>query len=234
MSGLKKIIPSWMKKAVIMGTLALLILCPVYDALGDRTTLYLYRYANISSPDGIAAFESFQQIITTKFLTLVDELQGIASLPSLNILAVHKVLDAKTGQYLDFAGLSSLDLETYWEAQGALAVLLGRLQERNQVYLVRTRFFLGKLKGTLPSPSVNIELPVRDDQFDTTRDSHSAMTLYALAMAATAQCQHREQVMQLFDEALIRATSAKDAFENFDEIKKAIAAGVDQLKMKCP
>lgn len=224
----------WIKQAINIVMLALLSIYPAYDALGDRTTLHLYRYANISSPKKTDAFENFQQIITSKFLTLGDELRGTASLPSLNVLAVNKVLDAKTGEHLNFTGLSSLNLEKYWEAQGALAVLLGRLQEREQDYLMRTRFYLGKLKGTLPSPSVNIDLLVRDDQFDTTRDSHSAMTLYALAMDATDQCEHRGQVMQLFNEALIRATAAKDAFESFDEVKKAIEVGVEQLKRKCP
>lgn len=200
---------------------------------GERSILHVYRYANTETPERQAAFEQFQEAITSKMLSLRDELGQSINLPTLNALAMRKVLNRTTQAHLSVVGISSDQMAAFWSQQGALGVLYGRLQDEDSEFRVRTRFFMGTLKGSLPATSVTIDLPLRDEEFDTTRDSHSAVTLYALAMDSINDCARRNQVMQILSEAYARAQVANNTFSTFTDVETAIKGAEEDLRVRC-
>ncbi|MBA7678840.1 hypothetical protein ES703_87118 [subsurface metagenome] len=51
-------------------------------------------------------------------------------------------------------------------------------------YIVYSCFYLGKLRAYLPHEVITVELPIKSTEFANTKDSHTLVILYALAMDA--------------------------------------------------
>jgi hypothetical protein len=154
----------------------LLLLCALVPAAAqadDRAAIHMFRYAGTNDQPAMGAFLDFRDIITQKLLLLAREVSEPRT--ATDRLRVTQVLD-QDGEWTAFSADLSM-LEGYWRDQGPLGVLLGRVRQRGGGFAVRSSMYLGALRGDLPQAFVDIDLPIADEQFDTTRDSHSVVTL---------------------------------------------------------
>lgn len=190
-----------------------------------RTVLHIFKYGNSDSGQPAQRFDEFKGILQDKILLLAEELkqQGDA-FNYVTQLQPHYVTD-QSGGHVPFSG--GLDtLEERWQQAHALEILSGRLFEQNGGYEVRSRIFLGDLGTDLGESSIRVDLPISDDQYDTTRDSHSVVILYGLAMDARQRCRPAAEVSTLLSVARESASDLPANLPGIAELKAAIDQGL--------
>lgn len=202
----------------------------------DRTEIHMFRYAGTNDDSAMGAFLDFRDIITHKLLLLAREVTEADT--ATDRLRVTQVRD-QAGEWTAFSADLSM-LEGYWRDHGPLGVLLGRVRQRHDGFAVRSSMYLGALQGDLPQAFVDIDLPIADAQFDTTRDSHSIVTLYALAIgtlqrpaAGGIDCGHSAHGGQLLNEAFMRAQDVTRELPSLSFVEDAIKATLERLRQAC-
>ncbi|MEM7023807.1 MAG: hypothetical protein AAF637_14620 [Pseudomonadota bacterium] len=207
-----------------------------HPAHAERTEIHMFRYAGTNDDPAMGAFLDFRDIITHKLLLIAREVSSPDS--ATDRLRVTQVLD-QAGAWAAFSADLSM-LEGYWRDHGPLGVLLGRVRQRNDGFAVRSSMYLGALQGDLPQAFVDIDLPIADAQFDTTRDSHSVVTLYALAIGTlldpasdTIDCDRSALGGQLLNEAYMRAQDVTRELPSLAFVEDAIEASLERLRQTC-
>jgi hypothetical protein len=217
---------------------AALLLCALLPGAAradDRAEIHMFRYAGTHEQPAMGAFLDFRDIISQKLLLLAREVTEPDT--ATDRLRVTQVRD-QSGEWKEF-GFDLQTLEGYWRDHGPLAVLLGRVRQLNGGFAVRSSVYLGALRGNLPQAFVDIDLPIADEEFDTTRDSHSVVTLYALAIgtlhgaAAGIDCGRREASVHLLNEAFVRAQDAIQDVPSLAAVLAAIRSTLERLRSTC-
>jgi hypothetical protein len=218
---------------------AALLMCALLPGAAradDRAELHMFRYAGTHEQPAMGAFLDFRDIISQKLLLLAREVTEPAT--AADRLRVTQVRD-QSGEWKEF-GFDLRTLEGYWRDHGPLGVLLGRVRQLNSGFAVRSSMYLGALRGDLPQAFVDIDLPIVDEEFDTTRDSHSVVTLYALAIGtlqgpspAAIDCGRREASVHLLNEAFVRAQDVIQDVPSLAYLRDAIQSTLERVRRAC-
>lgn len=151
---------------------------PAIDPLGPRAKVYLFDYGGAESADARDRHSQFQAAMLDKAERWGEELSrlgvGADYLEQLQVIKSGK--DA-------LAGKPAL-VGRYWRDSHALQLMSGIVDGESGQYSVRSRMYLGELRGGLESPSLIVGMPIAASQFGNVMDSHSIVTFYALAVDA--------------------------------------------------
>lgn len=229
-------------------TLILLVFLPFALLAQDRTSVHLFQYGS-ANDEGARAFEDFRYVLGEKLPQLAGEIledeTELARLSGLDQLSLEPVANADgNGLELPSKRIPNLaERRRYWEVTGALALLTGRIKQRNAGELtIRSRFFLGALGKVLGHETMAVELPVTAESYETTNDSHSVAILTVLAMeifhpAATnpnPDCANRSEVFYLLNQASLRADAV--ALENHalgESLGAMVSAALNSVIVAC-
>lgn len=151
---------------------------PAIDPLGPRAKVYLFDYGGAESADARDRHSQFQAAMLDKAERWGEELSrlgvGADYLEQLQVIKAGK--DA-------LAGKPAL-VGRYWKDSHALQLMSGIVDGSSGQYSVRSRMYLGELRGGLESSSLIVAMPITASQFGNVMDSHSIVTFYALAVDA--------------------------------------------------
>lgn len=179
-----------------------------YSVLADaRLSIHIYKYTGIHSDQETQYFDEFKAIVQAKILTLSEELTEFNV--EYTKLAPFYVIN-QNGKHIEFTG-STFDLQNRWEISNVLEILHGRVRANNKQYSVKSRVFFGNLSTDLGSKFLSIELPIDDEQYETTKDSHSIAILYALALDARNRCRPENEVIALLSNAYEKLKDIPDS-----------------------
>ena len=213
--------------------LSALLICILFDASAkERTELHLFKYARINTESSATAFLDFQDLLYEKMPKLASELKGSIDISALDQLMLKLILD-DDGKLERPSG--SLDgRRKHWKETGALGLLTGYVDEQNNIPFIHTTFFLGDLHGADVQEVIDIEIPVTGEAFDTTNDSHSVATLYALAHEIGKDCKHSASAFYLLSEAGKRSLAVRnDNPELGTYLQGIVEKALVDLKDKC-
>ena len=195
-----------------------------------RLTISIFKYSGIRTERHENEFDAFKEIIVAKILKLTQEFETKGNrFDYISHLTPSFVSDLASNKHLPFIG-SQKDLYDHWYSSGALEVLLGRIRSTGSIFSVRSEVFLGDLKGNLENPSLTLDLSIVDEQFDTTRDSHTLITLYALAMDAQGRGRPKDEVLTFLSEAYGRLPDLCEDMPGIKDLKKALIMAIEQLR----
>ncbi len=164
---------------VVIVALLILVVTPGRTAgpTDPRLKIVVYRYGG---PEGGSAFLQFHSCLRRKirhlYTTMLDRSKDASYLKNLTVLEPK---DHPPGSVADF--------ETEWQTVRALEVLDGSIFKEQDGYWATTSIYLGDLadyKGFLPRKELVVEVRVNRQEYKRLFDSHSAVTLYALAIDA--------------------------------------------------
>lgn len=218
-----------------------LILCAalaVWPPVGqgaNRTQVHLFQYGRTHQPTLQTAFLDFQDMLRDKLPRLATEVQHTVSMDVIAELSLRRILGegAQLRSPDELAG-SLAARRRYWAETGALSVLTGKVLTKDRKPYIATTYFWGELRGPYPEEMLDITLPVTEEQFNTTYDSHSVATLYALAHEIGKDCDNRANAVRLLSEAHKRAQAvAADAPELGTRLEAIVEAAIVALKERC-
>jgi hypothetical protein len=146
-----------------------------------KSEVAVFQYAGVvEGHTSGEQFSVFRGILNDKILQLRREvLQG----------------DSQALAYLNDVHVSFRDKDSFTTTEGinkwlknqgsVLCVLRGTIiSDDDATYMVKSNIHLGELRGHFPYDVVRITLPISVKEFSNSRDSHSVVILYALAMDA--------------------------------------------------
>jgi hypothetical protein len=169
------------------------------DPLGRRLKVSLFRYAGSEEGEPRLHFSRFRGILRDKITVLVEELTGASS--KFGYLKDLTLEPPGNDGLPDKLG-SEAAVQKYWAGSRSLILLRGSIvPEKDKSYSAQTRIFLGDLRGSMPHPSLAVRLPINEEQFANTSDSHSLTIYYALAMDAARLGNEPAHVMTLLSRA---------------------------------
>lgn len=212
--------------ALIKPCLVLLLICVIAPgqsmATKPRVSLHLFKYSGVhdSNEQARNQFDNFKSIIHAKISSISEELSLKSYFAELKNLSPFFPLDSQ-GNHVKWTG-SNADLMTRWQNSQALEIFLGRIRVTGDVYSVRSEVFFGDLQTSLGSKFIKIDLPIVDDQYDTTRDSHSVVILYALAMDARQRCRPENEVIELLSAARERLADVPSTLVGIESLRAAV------------
>ncbi len=181
-----------------------IITCDVVSKAEDRLELHIFQYTDHNSKKG--SFDEFQYMLGEKLLRFPDMLYKKEELKKLSILSQLKLNlvindDGKLSLPSNFFG-SLEEKHKYWEETGALAVLTGRVYEKENISYVNTTFFWGDLRGLYRGEMIKLKFPMIGSYYDSTKDSHLVAILYALSQEINKNCEEITSALYLLSEAL--------------------------------
>lgn len=148
------------------------------DPLGPRAKVYLFEYGGAESAEARDRHSQFQAAMLDKAERWGEELSrlgvGADYLEQLQVIKAGKDT---------LAGKPAL-VGRYWRDSHALQLMSGMVDGTAGQYSVRSRLYLGELRGALESSSLIVGMPIAPNQFGNVMDSHSIVTFYALALDA--------------------------------------------------
>ncbi len=173
--------PGWLRgqasRLVFLGALASLLVVP--SSLAQQRPRLLIKVTNYASASD-SSQDLLVNILTNKISNLIQEMIPNAGDDSLSYLTSLKIEETGTTQPLSLE--ERLD---YWRRSQALEVLGGIVMTSAEGGdIVASSVDLGELGGELPKRTVDLELELTMEEFRSTRDAHSLVTLYALCMDA--------------------------------------------------
>jgi hypothetical protein len=163
-------------------------------------------------------FQSFRGIIETKIDRLKEDFP-----PKYAYTRDLHLEDAET---------KPSDFEGFWRETGSLAILSGIVFPQQQRSYVKSTFYLYDLKGNLGSNSVTLDLAIEPEEYGATRDTHSIVTLYALAMDAKRLGSSPDVVSRFLSRAYEISTSLPSSARKGDIVRviDAIKREADSLR----
>ena len=206
--------PTIMRKGCISLTLTVLLLSPfMVEAFGkERVKVHILQYHGAEEGSALNNFGVFKGIIHRKLKNLRREVSQKWS----GTKGSSKTLD-----YLSELSDTFKDKDTFSNAKGVntwirnesevLSVLRGTiLPNPDKTYSVLSEIHLGDFEENLKFEVLSVELPVVKQEFSNTKDSHSAVFLYALAMDAKRLGYAKDHI----------ALFLKPAADNLSDIKR--------------
>jgi hypothetical protein len=185
-----------------------------------RLRLSLFSYAG-DCPAGQNAYSTFQELLRTK----LGALRGIFSSTDHRFDYLSRLTLVETKQALE---MTPPQFSEYFNTTLSLQVLDGMCFSNNGTEIMRSRIFLGTLRGNLPEP-LTTDLPLAPTEFGTTRDMHTASILFALGQDAHFRGMDQDVVIQYLSRARekasrIQAPAGRDITRAIDEFLLQIGA----------
>lgn len=194
-----------------------------------RVTVQIFKYTGVHSTAEQRQFDAFKAIIHAKISSISEELAESEYFGELEHLKPFFPQNSG-GDHVPFTG-SNADLLQRWRSANSLEIFLGRIADGGDGYTVISRIFLGDLETGLTSRFLSIELPIMDNQYETTRDSHSVAILYALAMDARRRCRPEHEVVELLSKASERLADVPVGVRGMDELRIALQTDLESLQV---
>ncbi len=200
-----------------------------------RTELHLFQYGRTNTDQLKTAFYDFRDLLSEKLPMLSSELVQEVNIPALSQLRLKPVTDSDGELLRPNTRVGSLDdKRRYWSETGALGVLTGYVTQQEEIPYVHTTFYWGKLRGAYLAESITLKLPVVGESFDSTYDSHSVATLYALAHEIKQDCSNVSATVYLLSEAHKRAQAVSGDFPEFGaDLENMIVNAIDKIRGEC-
>jgi hypothetical protein len=151
---------------------------PAVDPLGPRAKVFLFDYGGAESPVARDRHSQFQAAMLDKAERWGEELSQLGV--GADYLEQLQVVRAGRDT---LAGNPAL-VRKYWSDSHALQLMSGIVDASDGQFEVRSRLFIGDLRGSLPTSSLLVGMPITASQFGNVMDSHSIVTFYALAIDA--------------------------------------------------
>jgi len=218
--------------------IAMLLILPLSraganDPLGPRLKISLFRYAGSEGSEPKAHFSRFKGILRDKITVLVEELTGVW--PGFNYLGNLALEPGGNDGFEDNLN-TAIAVKNYWAASRSLILLRGSIiTDADNSYSAQTRLFFGDLQGALPHPSLSVKLPINEEQFANTSDSHSLAIFYALAMDAARRGEKPAHVITLLSRAQdkIRDLSKRQSSsQSLIDIEKAVENAIMAQRLR--
>jgi hypothetical protein len=206
----------------LIALLALSCLAASGSANAQRLSIHVYKYSvPPADSDATEYRDQFASIIKNKVVLLGAELgNDMEKYKSLSFIRVEK-----NGEWQESSD-NAQQLDDRWNQANALQLFLGRVLKVNDAYVVRTRVFFGQLPADVGGPFLNIDMLISGDEFDSTRDSHSGVILYALALDACQRSRPTNEVITLLSKAKESLTDLSDDLKGIPALKIAIDAAL--------
>jgi hypothetical protein len=186
---------------------------------GPRVYIPVFKYG---SSTGTQQILGFKNILKTKIFTIIEEIIGIdpkfSYLGTINIDSLEQEIPSSLNE-----------LSKYWKESHSLQLFSGNIHSEDGDIIVNSSVYLGNLKGSLRSGFIQIGMKLAPDEFRK-QDSHTLITLYALAMDARNLNSSPDVVALYLSKA---HTIAQDLDANLPEIrsvKEAIEKVLEELK----
>ncbi|WP_422040610.1 hypothetical protein [Roseibium sp.] len=169
-------------------------------------------------------------ILTHKLFNL-SEVSGISKETKDIISSVDlELVKSDDGIWVSNRGYSPNELMEFWRSEDALQLFFGRVFEKDSTVVARTSVHFGGLSHGLPQNGYRMEIPLTQDQYDTTRDSHSAVIMYALSLfqlgllndQSAVDCSEPQVSRELISLAKNYALDAAKNQQKLKEVEKAI------------
>ena len=208
------------RRGIAALTLAMSLCLAVSDALAQeppRLVTYVHSYAGEEEQ-----FEKFSNLTEFQLGTLGEQLDEKApeqGLAGLKIVAVSQ--DAPT---------SSQELEAAWNSPQTLQIWRGNVEVENEQVFVVTYAYLGGVLGKLQNSSVDLEQELSRRQNRNAKNSHMAVTAYALAMDMKNNGKPANVVLTVLNEAQERAGELDEEVPGHKALQEAIAASIEELR----
>lgn len=192
-----------------------------------RTKIYLYKYGGAYSEEKRNALNDFEVMIRDRLVTLSEEiLEEWPNFDYFSHLSITRVMDSRD-QHIEFQG-SLADLKRKWQERGTLELLTGRIRGDNAPFVARSRIYLGELGEGLGSRPIKFDLLIDPDKFECARDSHTVITLYALAMDAASRADSGELSRYLLQRASVYAEELPISALGIRRLRDAILTALEQ------
>jgi len=193
-----------------------------------RMDIWTFQYGGAEiSDEHNKAFSAFMSMLHDRMVTLAGELTALdVKLTYLNGLS-HLAVEDAAGQPVQFRGSPS-DLKQRWLDEGTLALVYGLIRKPTARFRVRSHFYYGELHGELESSDVRLETEFRLEDFELASESHTAATIYAIAMEAEARGLPDQTVVALLNKAKSYALGVEDA-EGIGPLDEAIDESLARL-----
>ena len=151
------------------------------EGAAPKSEVVIFQYAGVVEGSvSSEKFGSFRGILEDKISSLKREvLQG--NTQGFDYLEDVRVNFRKQDNFTTIEGVNQ------WMKNEASVLCLLRgtiISDDNVTYMVKSNIHLGELKGKYRHDVLRITLPINSKEFGNTRDSHSVVILYALAMDA--------------------------------------------------
>ncbi len=183
-------------KIALLGTL--ILSAPGAHADGERLNISMVNYSG--KPED---FQHFRSRFRDWMLNLSE---GIPATLKVDYLSRLKLVERVTEFPSDEA------LKKYWKEGDALEVLMGSIDtDAGNKYFVSSRIYLGELHGQFPRDSILIEVPFAVRDYADTKDFHTAVLLYGLAMdAERVDPGHKALIAQFLKSAKDKLTDIRN------------------------
>ncbi|MBT4045715.1 MAG: hypothetical protein HOF11_19610 [Rhodospirillaceae bacterium] len=149
--------------------------------------------------------------------------------PALAPLLAHGAL-VVSSQALVIPGCVELPLPNDVAANRyyTLALLYGLIRKPSARFRVRSHFYYGELHGELDMPDVQVEAEFKLEDFELASESHTAATIYAIAMEAEARGLPEQTIVALLNKAKSYTLGVADA-EGIAPLNQAIDKSLVRL-----
>jgi hypothetical protein len=200
---------------------------PAVDPLGPRAKVYLFDYGGAESPDARNRFSQFQSAMLDRAERWAEEL----SLLGVGADYLRELQVIKAGP--DTLAGSPAQVRDYWTRSHALQLMSGIVDGADGQFSVRSRMFIGDLRGSLDSSSLVVGMPIVASQFGNIMDSHSVVTYYALALDAIRRRCDRAVAIALLNSVDEKVTDLRRRGGPLDpgveQVARAAKAKIDEL-----
>jgi hypothetical protein len=171
-----------------------------------RTQVALFRYrgaiAGQQDPANVK-FDLFRGMIEQKLDNIREQVTQTWDVTGSGWEDIVYLSDVHVRYYEEndrFAGIS--EMHRWMKDTNALNVMRGSIATDDNVnYHVYSRFYLGDLSPSILPDEISVDLPITASEFANTRDSHTLVLLYALAMDAKRVGRPTSQVALLLSSA---------------------------------
>jgi hypothetical protein len=190
-----------------------------YADEAPRVQIQMFKYSSVEKAEQHA--EIFKHVLQTKIYNMVEDLQSRGRyfdyLNSLRIVPQEKNLL-----------FSPAELSNFWKESHALEILSGLVHLKGDTVTVYSQVYLGDLNGSLRKKHIDLEMSIAPGNFRFNNDSHSLITLYALAMDAKRRNLPSDVVASYLSKAHEIAQDLQTALPG--DLKDAVEKALEELK----
>ena len=203
---------------------------PAVDPLGPRARVYLFDYGGAESPDARDRQSQFQSAMLDRAERWAEELSRLG----IDTDYLEKLEVVKVGP--DTLAGKPARIHEYWSRSHALQLMSGIVESAGGRFNVRSRLYIGDLRGTLDTSSLVVGMPIVASQFGNVMDSHSIVTFYALALDAERRRCDRAIAIALLNSLDEKVTDLRRRGGPIDpsveQVARAAKAKLDELTGK--
>ena len=194
-----------------------LIACAANADEPPRINTFVHPYAG-----GAEQFEKFSNLARFQLGTLGEQLDQ---------LAPGEGLDALTFKLVSAAPPDSNEkFDAAWKSPQTLQIWSGNVEIENDQVAIVTFAYLGEVLGKLATPRVDLEQELSRRQNRNVKNSHMAITAYALAMDLQNNGKPASTVLRILNEAQERAGELDTEVAGHRALQEAIAASIAELR----